>query len=137
MQREAAMAFKRIDHIEIVTDKLDETVAFYTEKLGFRVKARDYIARPGGSALDLVYLDLGGTVVELMSWEGVQVAPEPQREHLGYRMIALEVDDMDETVAELKEKGVEVVWGPMVRPTYARAEIADPNGYHIELRHWF
>jgi hypothetical protein len=37
----------------------------------------------------------------------------------------------------LKEKGVEVVWGPMVRPTYARAEIADPNGYHIELRHWF
>jgi catechol 2,3-dioxygenase-like lactoylglutathione lyase family enzyme len=131
------MAFKRIDHVEIVTDKLDETVAFYTEKLGFRVKARDHIARPGGSALDLVYLDLGGSVVELMSWQGVPVAPSPEREHLGYRMIALEVDDMDKTVAELKEKGVEVVWGPMVRPTYARAEIADPNGYHIELRHWF
>ncbi len=32
--------FKRIDHIEIVTDKPAETTAFYTEVLGFRVKAR-------------------------------------------------------------------------------------------------
>jgi len=23
-----------------------------------------------------------------------------------------------------------------VRATYARAEIADPSGYHIELRQW-
>lgn len=128
--------FKRIDHVEIVTDKLAETAEFYVEVLGFRVKARDRIERPGG-ALDLVYLDLGGTVVELLSWQGVAVDPAPRLEHLGYRMIALEVDDMDRTVAELKEKGVEVVWGPVVRPTYARAEICDPNGYRIELRQWF
>ena len=128
--------FKRIDHVEIVTDKPEETEAFYTGVLGFRVKARDRIERPG-SALNLTYLDLGGTVVELISYEGVAVEPAPQNEHLGYRMIALEVDDMDRTVGELKEKGVHVVWGPMVRPTYARAEICDPNGYHIELRQWF
>jgi hypothetical protein len=31
-----------------------------------------------------------------------------------------------------------VVWGPRRREgQYARAEIADPNGYHIELRQWF
>ena len=129
--------FKRIDHVEIVTDRPQETVAFYTDVLGFRVKARDHIERPGGPALDLVYLDLGGTVVELLSWPGVALDPAPQGEHLGYRMIALEVDDMEKTVAELKEKGIETVWGPLVRPTYARAEICDPNGYHIELRQWF
>jgi catechol 2,3-dioxygenase-like lactoylglutathione lyase family enzyme len=38
--------FKRIDHIEIVTDRPEETERFYTEILGFRVKARDRIARP-------------------------------------------------------------------------------------------
>ena len=129
--------FKRIDHIEVVTDKPAETERFYTDVLGFQVRARDHIERPGGSSLDLVYLDLGGSTVELLCWHGVPVSPAPAPEHLGYRMIALEVDDMDKTVAELKEKGVEVVWGPMVRPNYARAEIADPNGYHIELRHWF
>ena len=129
--------FKRIDHVEIVTAHQAETVAFYTDVLGFREKARDRIQRPDGTALNLVYLDLGGTVVELMSWEGVPVGPEPQKEHLGYRMIALEVDDMKATTEYLKEKGVDIVWGPMVRDTYARAEISDPNGYRIELRQWF
>ena len=129
--------FKRIDHVEIVTDKPEETTAFYTDVLGFRVKLSDHIARPDGSALDLTYLDLGGTVVELISYEGVPVDPAPRLEHLGYRMIALEVDDMQKTTDYLKEKGVDIVWGPMVRPTYARAEICDPNGYRIELRQWF
>ena len=128
--------FKRIDHIEIVTEKPDETERFYTDVLGFRVKARDRIERPGGT-LDLTYLDLGGTVVELIAYQGVQVDPAPKLEHLGYRMIALEVDDLQRTADELKAKGVEIVWGPMVRDTYARAEICDPNGFRIELRQWF
>ena len=77
-----------------------------------------------------------GTVVELMSYEGATVAPAPQEEHLGYRMMALEVDDMDVTIDYLKTKGVDVVWGPKAREKYVRAEIRDPNGYHIELRQW-
>ena len=130
--------FKRIDHVEIVTDQPERTAQFYTEVLGFTVKARDRIERAGsGTALNLIYLDLGGTVVELMSYEGVAVDPAPQQEHLGYRMMALEVDDMQQTADYLKEKGVAIVWGPIVRPTYARAEICDPNGYRIELRQWF
>jgi catechol 2,3-dioxygenase-like lactoylglutathione lyase family enzyme len=97
--------FKRIDHVEIVTDQLDRTVQFYTEVLGFTVKARDRIERSGlGVPIDLVYLDLGGTVVELISYEGVTVDPAPQHEHLGYRMIALEVDDMQKTTDYLRTK---------------------------------
>jgi glyoxylase I family protein len=129
--------FKRIDHIEIVTAQPERTVQFYTDVLGFRVKARDHIERPGGSALDLVYLDLGGTVVELITYAGLAIAPAPSEEHLGYRMMALEVDDMDRTVDYLQKRGVDIVWGPVRRPTFARAEIADPNGYRIELRQWF
>ena len=45
--------------------------------------------------------------------------------------------DMQKTAEYLKGKGVEITWGPMVRDTYARAEIRDPNGYGIELRQWF
>ena len=132
------MLFKRIDHVEIVTDQLDRTVQFYTEVLGFTVKAHDRIERSGlGVPIDLVYLDLGGTVVELISYDGASVDPAPKNEHLGYRMIALEVGDMQKATDYLKTKGVEVVWGPRVRETYARAEICDPNGYHIELRQWF
>jgi len=86
--------FKRIDHVEIVTDQLDRTEQFYTDVLGFTVKARDRIERSSlGVPIDLVYLDLGGTTVELIRYDGAAVDPAPQTEHLGYRMIALEVDD--------------------------------------------
>jgi glyoxalase/bleomycin resistance protein/dioxygenase superfamily protein len=44
---------------------MDRTMQFYTEVLGFTVKARDRIERSGlGVPIDLAYLDLGGTVVE-------------------------------------------------------------------------
>ena len=130
--------FKRIDHVEIVTDRPEETAAFYTDVLGFKVKMRDRVERSGlGVPIDLVYLDLGGTVVELISYDGIAVDPAPQRAHLGYRMIALEVDDMEQTADYLKQKGVDIVWGPRITETYARAEICDPNGFHIELRQWF
>jgi len=130
--------FKRVDHVEIVTDQPERTEEFYTEILGFTVKARDRIERSGlGVPIDLVYLDLGGTVVELITYHGAAVDPAPQKEHLGYRMIAIEVEDMQRATDYLKTKGVDIVWGPRVAPTYARAEICDPNGYHIELRQWF
>jgi hypothetical protein len=39
-----------------------------------------------GVPIDRVYLDLGGTVVELISYQGASIDPAPEREHLGYRM---------------------------------------------------
>ena len=58
--------FKRIDHVEIVTDQLDRTVQFYTEVLGFTVKARDRIERSGlGVPIELVYLNPQGLVPAL------------------------------------------------------------------------
>ena len=130
--------FKRIDHVEIVTAELERSVRFYTDVLGFKVRARDHIDRSSlGVSLDLAYLDLGGTAIELIAYGG-SVAPAPTQEHLGYRMMALEVADMQSTIEYLKEKGVPITWGPRVREgEYSRAEIRDPDGHSIELRHWF
>jgi len=84
------MMFKRIDHVEIVTDQFGRTEQFYTEVLGFTVKARDRIDRSGlGVPIDLVNLDLGGTVVELIQYEGAAVEPAPLTEHLVVQIILL------------------------------------------------
>jgi len=132
------MIHKRIDHIEVVTDQLDRTVQFYTEVLGFTVKARDRIERSIlGVPIDLVYLDLGGAVVELISYQGVTVDPAPQTEHLGYRMIALEVDDMQKTADYLRTKGVDIVWGPRVRETYSRDLRPQRLSRRAQIRQWF
>ena len=109
-----------------------------TDVLRFKVKSRERVESPGlGVTMDIVYLDLNGTVVEFISYDGASAGPVPEKEHLGYRMMALEVDDMSKTADYLDTKRVKIAWGPKVGPTETRAEICDPNGNRIELRQWF
>ena len=130
--------FKRIDHIELLTAAPERAVAFYTGVLGFRERERMRIAETPSGPLDLVYLELGGTTLEVMSYPEAK-APIPPRSaepRLGWQCLALEVEDMDGALSALKAKGVEAAWGPVKRPDYARAEIRDPDGNPIELRQW-
>ena len=128
--------FKRIDHIELLTANSERAIAFYTGALGFKVRARDRVPNTPLGPLELAYLDLGGTTIELMTYPEAKPAAREPGERLGYRMMALEVEDLDAALAALKEKGVDPSWGPVRRPGYARAEIRDVDGNPIELRQW-
>lgn len=130
--------FKRIDHIELLTAAPGRTVTFYTDVLGFRERERMRIPGTPSGPLDLVYLELGGTTLEVMSYPEASAAiPARSAEpRLGWQCLALEVEDMDRALEMLKTKGIEPAWGPMKRPDYARAEIRDPDGNAIELRQW-
>lgn len=125
--------FKRIDHVEIIPKNFERAIGFYTEILGFKVKQRLKVEAP--PLEEIAYLELGDTVIELMQ---VRDAPpgdlNPWR--TGYRMMALEVEDMDRAVAYLAGKGVAVTWGPVALGKSKRAEIEDPDGFPIELRQW-
>jgi glyoxylase I family protein len=130
--------FKRIDHIELLTAAPERIVEFYTGTFGFGVRERLRIPATPQGPLDLVYLDLGGTTLEVMCFPQAP-HPIPQRPaevRQGWQCLALEVDDMDATLAGLKARGIEPSWGPMKGPDYARAEIRDPDGNPIELRQW-
>ena len=128
--------FKRIDHIELLTAQPQRAIDFYTGVLGFRVRSRDRVPQTPMGPLELAYLELGGTTVELMCYPERTVGKRTSEEFLGYRMMALEVEDMDRALALLKARGIETSWGPLRRPSYARAEIRDPDGNSIELRQW-
>ena len=60
--------FKRIDHIELLTAMPERTVSFYTGALGFHERERKRIADTPLGPLDLIYLELGGTTVEVMCY---------------------------------------------------------------------
>jgi glyoxylase I family protein len=130
--------FKRIDHIELLTAAPERAVAFYTAVLGFRERERMRIPGTPSGPLDLVYLELGGTTLEVMCYPEAKapIPPRSSETRLGWQCLALEVEDMDGALQALKAKGVEPAWGPMKRPDYARAEIRDPDGNPIELRQW-
>jgi len=130
--------FKRIDHIELLTAAPERAVAFYTGVLGFRERERMTIPGTPSGPLDLVYLELGGTTVEVMCYrEAKAIPPRATEQRLGWQCLALEVEDMDRALSALKAKGIEPAWGPVKRADYARAEIRDPDGNPIELRQWY
>ncbi len=126
--------FKRIDHVEIVPSNLEKSIDFYVNILNFQIKSRHQ--RIGAPPIkEIVYLRLGDSVIEFLSVENPSAKP-PQPWQIGYRMIALEVEDMKKAEAYLKEKGVEITWGPVDLGNSIRAEIKDPDGLPIELRQW-
>ena len=125
--------FKRIDHLEIIPKDAEITIDFYTNILNFKVKERKQIDRP--PMKEVIFLELNDTMIEVVSVQN----PSPRSTdpwQTGYRMFALEVEDMDEAIAYLKSKNVEISLEPVNLGKSKRAEIKDPNGLSIELRQW-
>ncbi len=124
--------FVRIDHVEIVPEDFDRSLAFYRDILGFRLVRRQELSE--GPLKAIAYLQLGDGVVELMRVD--KPGPLPENPTVGYRAIALEVEDMDAAVFYLRARGVPPTWGPIEIDGSVRAEVNDPDGNVIELREW-
>jgi glyoxylase I family protein len=129
----AKMIFKRVDHVEIVPRNAEETIDFCVNVLGFKIKSRKEMKVP--PMKEVIYLELGDTVIEVISVDN----PKPKSEHLwevGYRAIALEVEDMAKAVDYLKGKGIPIAREPVDLGDSFRGEIRDPDGLIVELRQW-
>jgi glyoxylase I family protein len=129
----AAMMFRGIDHVEIVPRDAEKTVDFYVNILGFRIRSRNDVRMP--PMREVIYLELGDTVIEIISADN----PKPKSEahwEVGYRGIALEVEDIAKAVDYLKDKGIAIAREPIDLGDSFRGEIRDPDGLIIELRQW-
>lgn len=125
--------FKRVDHVEIVPGNAEKTIDFYVDVLGFRIRRRKEMKMP--PMKEIVYIELGDTVIEIISVND----PKPKSNNpweVGYRGIALEVDDMAMAVDYLKGKGITIAQEPIDLGNSFRGEIRDPDGLIIELRQW-
>ncbi|MHB9131630.1 MAG: VOC family protein [Armatimonadota bacterium] len=125
--------FTKIDHVELIPSDVERTIRFYTDIFGFTIKSRFPV--DAAPMVEVIYLELNGSVVELLGVTNPAPAPENPW-HVGYNALALTVDNMEQTVEFLKSKGVAIAWGPVNLGDSIRAEIRDPDGLTIELRQW-
>jgi glyoxylase I family protein len=125
--------FKRIDHVEIVTGNIDATLNFYQNILGFKLKSR--MKMDMAPLQEIVFITLGDTMLEVLAVKDPAPASTNSFQ-AGYRIMAIEVEDMDKAVEFLKSKGVEISRPPMNLGKSKRGEIKDNNGFTIELRQW-
>lgn len=125
--------FKRVDHVEIVSANPEQTIDFYVSIIGFKIRNREEVKMP--PMKEVIYLELGDTMIEIISVDN----PETKSEALwkvGYRGIALEVEDMPKAIEYLEDKGVAIALDPVDLGDCFRGEIRDPDGLIIELRQW-
>jgi glyoxylase I family protein len=135
--------FKKIDHIEIVPGNLDRTIKFYTEVLGFKVQSRRKVGTPPSSAPsspppqpspmeEVAFIEQNGILIEMFSIKNpAPMSKEPWQ--VGFRRIALEVEDMDKLVEHCKAHGVEVHVFPGPAGPVKMGELTDPDGMSIQL----
>jgi lactoylglutathione lyase len=122
----------RILHTMIRVNNLDESLKFYCDVLGMKLlRKKDY----DSGRFTLAFVGYGaeseGAVLELTyNWDTHQY-------DLGnaFGHVALGVEDIYKTCAELKSRGAKIVRepGPMKHGGSEIAFIEDPNGYKIEL----
>ena len=87
------------------------------------------------------YLELNGFQLELAGGGNpTRAVPSPNDMQEGYayqdyRHICLKVNNMDETISELSDRGIELFAGPFVNETLNRkfGHIKDNNDFWIEL----
>ncbi len=128
--------FKKLDHIGVVTTDMKRLIDFYEGILGFRVRERFEAEAGKGSAQlkEVANLTLEeGAVIELFSIDA-GAPPDPEYNappfEAGFRLMAIEVEDMDQAVEYLTSKGIEVHRAHQANPA---RWIKDPDGNMLIL----
>ena len=96
---------EKVDHIAIAVNSLQESLFLYETLLGFQFLGRETIEEQG---VEVAKLSLGGCIIELLSPLSSEspVAKFIQKRGPGIHHIALKAMKLEETVEELKKKGI-------------------------------
>ena len=100
--------FGLIDHIGVAVDDLDAALALYEGSFGMPVAHRETVEEQG---VEAVLLDVGDCHVELLRPLGPEtpVGRFLERKGPGLHHVAYRVDDIDATLADLREQGIELI----------------------------
>lgn len=127
---------KKVDHIGIAVNNLDESVKFYRDILGLELHGTEVVEE---QKVKVAFLPIGDTEVELLESTSPDgpIAKFIEAKGQGIQHIAYRVDDIEAALEEMKAKGVRLI---DEKPRYgaggARIAFLHPkstNGVLIEL----
>ncbi|WP_258360381.1 methylmalonyl-CoA epimerase [Moorella sulfitireducens (nom. illeg.)] len=130
------MKVQRVDHIGIAVNNLAETLLFYEEILGIKCQGTEEVAE---QKVKVAFLPVGDSELELLESTDPEgpIAKFIASRGQGIQHIALQVDNIEAALAELKEKGIRLI---DEKPRYGAggAKIAfvhpkDTDGVLLEL----
>lgn len=134
----SAVAGLRPDHAGLSVGDLEASIAWYREMLGFElIRIVDIPAAEEAGRVALIRK--GDFILELFSLEAAAVLPEERRHPAtdlltqGVKHVAYAVSDIGALMAELKVKGVDLVWDVAVHDGTPCAFVRDNTGNLVEF----
>jgi len=130
------MAIKKIDHIAIVVPDIDAALAFWRDALGLELSHQEEVSEQESL---IAFLPVGESEVELVepTTETSGIARYVAKRGPGMHHICFEVDDIEATLARLKEQGVQLInEGPTIGAGGKRIAFIHPKstgGVLVEL----
>ncbi|MBN1147460.1 MAG: methylmalonyl-CoA epimerase [Anaerolineales bacterium] len=127
---------KRIDHVAILVDDMEKTLSFWEGALGIQMT---HMQEMPAEKSRIAFLPLGGSEIELVqpTTDDSGLARYLEKRGPGMHHICLEVDDIEAMLAQLREKGVQLInQTPQVGPGGKRYAFIHPksaNGVLVEL----
>jgi len=122
------MKVKKLLHTRMRVSDMDQTIQFYTGVLGLEVIERK--TSPRGSHLAFLKVPNSDELIELCSFP--PSGPVKVQEDLVH--LAFQVDNLDDTIAQLDAKGIRITDGPTKTSSGSRFIFIDgPDGYEVEL----
>jgi len=102
------MAIKRIDHIAIAVEDLNQSLGFWEHALGLHVHE---VRNVPEQAVDIAFLPVGPSEVELVKPVTADsgIAKWMAKRGPGIHHICFEVDDIRQTLADLSAQGMELI----------------------------
>jgi glyoxylase I family protein len=122
---------KGVHHIAIICSNYEKSKDFYTNTLGLTIVREVYREQRQSYKLDLALND--DYIIELFSFPNPPARPS-RPESCGLRHLAFTVDNIQQSVAALAAKGVELE--PIRIDEFTQKKFtffADPDGLPIEL----
>lgn len=112
----------RLEHVAIAVDDLEAAIATYRAILGTTESGREQVESEG---VNVAFFELGATRIELLepTVQDSVVGRFLQRHGPGLHHIALEVDDLEQTLDRCRDLGLETV-GPTPRPGAGGRQVA-------------
>jgi len=98
----------KIDHIGIATNGIDDAARFYIESLGLQI---EHVEEVASQKVRVAMLPLGESRVELLepTSEDSPISKFLAKRGPGIHHIAVQVQDIRASMAELKEKGARLI----------------------------
>jgi methylmalonyl-CoA epimerase len=127
---------KKIDHIGVVVNNIEEALKVYQQALGLTLAK---IQERPDQAVTIAFMPIGESEIELVQpvTSDSGVAKFLQKRGEGIHHICLEVDDIEKALANLREKGLQLIDEmPRTGPEGERFAFVHPTSTHgvlIEL----